>query len=166
MKTFKEFVSERMADPVNLAQRTSRIYGKKEKYGKWLTAEKGGHIPLKSYKSKEADSVFNRYDKVTNKIGGNALDNNNVEGRKKIQDTFSSKEMKISELTPTQPFVRTNDIEQLKNKVSEKYPSNIRIATHKGKHYILDGHHAIMAAQMRGEKSVQVKHINLDEYAK
>lgn len=38
---------------------------------------------------------------------------------------------------------------------------NISIATFRGKNYIMDGHHAIAAAALRGDRLVLVNHINL-----
>ena len=67
MLSFKQFNEERKVDPEKLAVRIAKKYGKKERYGKWLTAEKGKHVPLKSYRSKEAESVFNKFDRVARK---------------------------------------------------------------------------------------------------
>lgn len=156
MLSFKQFITERLVDPVKLAQRTAKIYGKKEKYGKWLRAEKGQHIPLKSYRAKEADSVFNKYDRVMRK-------KHKEYGREPIPDEhFTEKTFSIKDLRPTQPTVTTSDTEKLKSKI-EGSPEGITVATHKGQNYILDGHHRVMGAAMRGEKEVPVKHINLDD---
>lgn len=153
MLTFTQFVEERSVDPEHLAQRTARRYGKRKSFGKWEKVEKGGHIPLTSFNSRKVESVANREWNVREKLGHD-----------KFKAEHQTKQMKISDLKATQPFVRTNDVEKLKSKVSEKEPSHIRVVTHRGEHYIDDGHHAVMAAKMRGEKHVTVKHINLDEY--
>ena len=152
MITFKEFIIER-GNPVAVAQRAARIYGKKEKYGKWLTAEKGEHIPLKNYRAKEADSVFNRFDKKHPP--------NKITGRTELNP--GSKTHEIKNLTPTQPFVRTGDVEKLRSKVAQTNPTHISTASYKGKTYILDGHHAVAAAAFRGEKTITAqKHFELD----
>ena len=147
MLTFTEFLRER-ADPIALAQRTARIYGKKEKYGKWLTAEKGEHIPLKSFRAKESNAVESRYfskfyDRKTRSLKPPSAQNVTHE---------------IKSLTPTQPFVRTGDENILKDKVAEKNPTHISTATYKGKTYVLDGHHAVMAAALRGDKTIKANH--------
>lgn len=152
MLSFIQFIAER-ENPVAVAQRAAKIYGKKEKYGKWLTADKGEHIPLKDYRSKEADSVFNRFDKK--------FPPNKKTGRTDMSP--GSKTHDIKSLTPTQPFVRTGDVEKLKSKVSETNPTHISTASYKGKTYILDGHHAVAAAAFRGDKTVTAtKHYELD----
>ena len=144
---FKEFIKER-ADPVAVGQRAAKIYGKKEKYGKWLTADKGEHIPLKTFRAKESDAVERRYftkfyDKKNRKIG---------------EPTKQNVSHDIKSLTPTQPFVRTGDADILKAKVAEKNPNHISTASYRGKTYVMDGHHAIMAAALRGEKKITAHH--------
>lgn len=153
MLGFTEFLRER-ANPVALAQRTARIYGKKEKYGKWLTADKGEHIPLKSYRSKESDDVFRRFDKK--------FPPDKKTGRQNMTGS-GERTHEIKSLTPTQPFVRTGNEDTLKSKVANKNPTHIATASYKGKTYILDGHHAVMAAALRGEKTIKAhKHYELD----
>lgn len=152
MLSFKEFITER-ENPVAVAQRAAKIYGKKEKYGKWLTADKGEHIPLKNYRAKETDSVFNRFDKK--------FPPDRISGRTALNP--GSKKHDIKSLTPTQPFVRTGDVEKLRSKVSETNPTHISTASYKGKTYILDGHHAVAAAAFRGEKTITAQnHFELD----
>lgn len=169
MLSFIQFLEERLVDPEKLATRVARRFGKKEKYGKWLRTEPGGHIPLKTYRAKEADAVFNKSDRVRKKVGGkHTFDSSNREEHSKAlqryNDLHKKATMKISDLHPTQPFVSTHDPETLKKKIAEKNPGGIIVATHKGRHYVLDGHHRVMGAAMRGEKHVEVQHINLDEH--
>lgn len=152
MLTFLEFITER-ANPVAVAQRAARIYGKKEKYGKWLRADKGEHIPLKTYRSKESDAVFNRYDKK--------FPPNRVTGRNDFNP--GSKTHDIKSLTPTQPFVRTGDEDKLRTKIAQTNPNHIVTGSYKGKTYVLDGHHAVMAAALRGDKTITAhQHYELD----
>jgi hypothetical protein len=158
MLSFKQFNEERKVDPEKLAVRIAKKYGKKERYGKWLTAEKGKHVPLKSYRSKEAESVFNKFDRVARKHP----DYGKKHGA--VDHLFSHKKMEIKHFSPTQPFVRTDNPETLKKKIHGSSEGKVAIATHKGKHYILDGHHRVFAAALRGEKHIVVDHINLDEH--
>lgn len=169
MLSFLQYLEERKVDPEKLATRVARRFGKKEKYGKWLRTEPGGHIPLKNYRAKEADNVFNKSDRVRKKVGGkHTFDSSNSEEHtkalKRYNDLHKPATMNIRDLHPTQPFVSTHDPERLKKKIREKKPGGIIVAQHKGRHYILDGHHRVMAAAMRGEKTVDVHHINLDEH--
>lgn len=169
MKSFSEYLEERFQDPVKLAQRVSQIYGKKDqKYGSAVASRRFEHIPLKTYRARTADSVFSRYERVRKKIGGKDTLSPNREiqeaALQKVRDKFEKKTMNISDLHPTQAFVHTNDVEKLQSKIDDKNPSHVRVATHKGKFYILDGHHSVMAAKLRGEKTINVGHLDFDEY--
>jgi hypothetical protein len=147
-------INERLINPVALAQRAAKMYGKKKSYGKWFKAEKGGHIPLSSYNGRTVNSVERKSEHVYDKLGGS-------EG---YHQAHRPKTFEIRNLNATQPFVHTNDVEKLRNKISDTQPSHITVATHKGKHYIMDGHHAVMAAKLRGDKTITTKHIDLDKY--
>ena len=169
MRSFREYLEERFQDPVKLAQRVAARYGKKEqKYGRAVAARRFEHIPLKSYRARTADSVFSRYERVSKKIAGKDVYSPKREiqnaALQKVKDKFEKKTMSISDLHPTQPFVHTGDVEKLQGKIDDMNPSHVRVATHKGRHYILDGHHAVMAARLRGEKTIDVGHMNMDEY--
>ena len=96
------------------------------------------------------------------------MDSRDKEERAKAKETYdnlhSRKKMEIKDLHATQPFVRTNAVERLKSKVAESDPHHIHVVTHKGTHYIADGHHAVMAAKLRGDTHVTVNHIDLDKH--
>ena len=154
MKTLLEYLEERFQDPVKLALRVAARYGKKEKYGKVVRAERGNHIPLKSYNVRRSNSVENKAEKVYDKLGG----------ERQYYAAHVPASMNISDLNATQPLVRIDNQQTLKNKISDKSPSHVLVATHKGKHYIMDGHHAVMAARLRGEKTIDVRHLDLDKY--
>jgi hypothetical protein len=160
MKSFKEFLEERKVDPVKLAQRVARRYGKKTNYpgykdapdtdyeGEEWKPRVGTHIPLRSYKHMRRDEY-----------GSTAL-NRAYEKRKVTPE--KGKSFSIKDLHPTQPFVRTTDAGKLRKKISGTFGGTIHIATYKGKHYIMNGHHEVMGAAMRGEKSITATHHNLD----
>lgn len=165
MLSFKKFIEERSVDPIDLARRASAQYGKRTRYGYWESPIKGQHIPLSSFNSRTAEKVDDRRYAILKSFGHTAgkdreQDNKSIE---RYNSSFSPKTMSIKDLNATQPFVRTDDVEQLKNKLKNSSPDNIRIAQHKGKNYILDGHHSVMAAKLRGEKDISVNHINFDE---
>ena len=156
--SFKKFIEERMVDPVALAIRAANHLGKKRSYGKFLKAEKGKHIPLK-YNGRKAAAAGNRLWNVQQKMG--VADSK--EGERKFKALAKRETMNIKDLHATQPFVRTDDQEKLKSKVAETDPQHIHVVTHKGEHFIADGHHAVMAARLRGERTVSVLHTNLDD---
>ena len=73
----------------------------------------------------------------------------------------SNNVFKIKDLIPTQSHVRIDDMHRFRNKITGSDP--ISVATHEGKHYIMDGHHATFAARLRGETHIQAQHYNLDQ---
>ena len=152
MLSFVEFISERTADPVELAQRASRRFGKKTSYGKWDKVERGGHIPLSNFDSRKSGGAAMKLDRVHDELGSH------------FDKAHTQKKMNISDLSATQSHVKTSDVEKLRSKVADKSPQHVHVVTHKGIHYIADGHHAVMAAKLRGEKQIQVNHIDLDKY--
>lgn len=162
MKTFKQFITERKADPVELASRVARRFGKRSYFGPWMQAVKHQNVPLTSYNRKEAESASRRLDRYHSKIGMFKKETRDAAVQKMDSD-HKHREFHISELRATQPFNRVEDKGVLAGKVTNKNPTHIHVVTHKGKHYVADGHHAVMAAQLRGEKTVRVKHLNLDE---
>lgn len=165
MLSFIEFLEERTADPVELGQRVARRFGKKKSFGKWEKVEKGGHIPLSNFDARKSNSAGDKLWKVQKKLGMDSRDKEErAAGKQKYDNLHTRKKMEIKDLHATQPFVRTTDVDRLKHKVSEKDPSHIHVVTHKGVHYVADGHHAVMAAKLRGDKKVTVSHIDLDKH--
>lgn len=163
MITFKSFILERKVDPVELASRVARRYGKKTNYGKWLKAEKHQNIPLSSYNRKEVDSLERKHESYHKKIG--TFDRKRSEEALKTQkEHLSTEKMKIKDLHATQPFNRVEDKSKLSLKVNDHNPTHVHVVTHKGKHYVADGHHAVMAAHLRGDKEIMVNHLNLDNH--
>lgn len=144
MLTFKEFLSEKV-DPVALAHRAARIHGKHDADHGWLKAKKHTYIPLKQAPDHEVEHAMDKYGEVEHKVK---------------QKTST---LKIKDLHATQPFNKVEDHDKLRKKLTDKHP-HIHVVTHKGKHYIDDGHHAVMAARLNGHKEVTVKHTNLDEH--
>ena len=163
---FSEFntISERRVDPLALQQRVARIYGKKTKYGEfWDDAVKGQHIPLKPYNANTAYALENRFYDFVNSLGMNSRDPAiRAEAKKKLQSIQSTKTFNISDLIPTQPFTRHTDPAQTKEKLANLNPANIHVVRYKGKDFIADGHHSIMAAKLRGEKTVTARFTDLD----
>lgn len=163
MLSFSAFITERMTDPEVLATRASRIFGKKTSFGKWEKVEKGGHIPLSTFSSRNANAAAGALYKKQKQLNFDHKDPElRAKGRAEFERLHTKKHMKIADLHATQPFVRTNDPDKLKAKLSTTNPDHIHVVTHKGTHYISDGHHAVYAAHLRGEKTVPVSHINLD----
>jgi hypothetical protein len=57
----------------------------------------------------------------------------------------------IKDLVPSQEFTSW-DREKAKEKFKDNAP--IRVLFHKNKHYVIDGHHRIVAARLKGEKHI------------
>ena len=72
----------------------------------------------------------------------------------------------IAGLIPTQPFTRHDDQELTTQKLNNVAPEHIHVARYKNKNYILDGHHSIMAAKLRGERSITANVTDLDKISK
>jgi hypothetical protein len=155
MKSFIQFLEERKVDPVRLAKRVARRYGKRTDYpgyenkpdydsdGEEYKPRVGKHIPLRRYDAERADAAHEAFNKHRGK-------------------SEKGKTFQIKDLHPIQPFVRTTDRIKLRQKVAGT-GSDITIATHKGRHYIMNGHHEIMGAAMRGEKEITAtSYRNLD----
>ena len=68
----------------------------------------------------------------------------------------------IKDLYATQHHASIGDKDKLRSKISDTSPNHIHIITHKGKHFIADGHNAIMAAKLRGDSHIIANHTNLD----
>jgi len=167
MFKFSEFIFERNVDPVELGVRTSKIYGKRRSFGKWEKVVPGGHIPLSGYDRKHAESAAGRLDKVQQYLGMWSSDKPVRDaGFQVYNDAHVSDVMRIVDLLPTQPFVRTEDSSKLHSKIVDKSPTHIHVVTHKGVHYIADGHHSVMAAKLRGDDVVPVRRIDLDQFPK
>lgn len=153
MLSFKELL-ERYIDPVKLGKRVSKIYGTDiSPYEKWENVKKSGFIPLSSFDEDKSGDAAEKLDKVYNELG--------EDGFNKAQ---TKKSMNIKDLVASQPYVKTDDVNKLSSKIKETNPKHISVVTHKGIHYINDGHHAVMAAKLRGDKTVNVNHIDLDKY--
>jgi len=164
MISFKTFLTERKVDPVDLASRASTRFGKKTSFGKWEKVDKGGHIPLSSFNARKSNAAGDRLWKVQKKLGFDSRDKAERDAGRSVYDSsHETKKMLIKDLVATQPFVRTNDVEKLRVKVAETDPKHIHIVRHNSVDYIADGHHAVMAAKLRGDTHVPVRFINLDK---
>lgn len=146
-------MKQEKTDPVSLAKRTARMYGKRERFGYWEKTKKGEHIPLTSFDSKKIKSVVTREENLKSFLG-----------KDKFWNDHTVKTLKISDLKATQPFVRINDVDKLKSKIDDNAPSHVRVVKHRGVYYIDDGHHSIMAAKLRGEKYIEVNYFDMDQY--
>lgn len=154
MKSFKHFIIE--YTKADVASRFAKI-----KHG-------GSEIPIKGYDSDKADEVFDRLDDVKEKtIGKERLYKSGREESTKAHkefntNYFSQKTFNISDLKPLQSSIDVSSKERTENKFSS--PSTVRVATHNGEHYILDGHHSVAASLANRNKTIKAMHINLDEY--
>lgn len=150
MKTFKQFLEEaRKIGPLKLMQRARRRFSKpgtdieeiKDTRGN-ITRKKVNAlmIPL-NYDENVSNEIFNKIP---------------LNPGKEVKKTF-----KIRSLHPTQDSVRVDNDDILKSKIETKTP-NVRVATYKGKHYVVDGHHTVMGAMARGDTHIDAHHVDLD----
>lgn len=150
MKSFIQFITERLQSPEKVLQRAARRYGSKMKgsfkdpeFGK---LDKSKLIPLKKYDAKFANSAFDKYDRLD-----------------KSYTTRENVDLNIHDLHPGQKYVNVSDPKKLQQKVTSK-TDHIFVVKHKGKHVVLDGHHAIYAAWARGEKTIKATHyVDMDK---
>lgn len=164
---FLEFapLHERKVDPLALQQRVAKRYGKKSKaIGFWEPVVKGQYIPLTNYNASSANSFLNAVRKVFGAMGAYDRDRAISDAAlKKIDALYSYEELPIATLIPTQPFTRHSDPEISKQKISGTDPKKVVIIKFKNRNFINDGHHAVMAAKMRGDKTVTAKFLDLDQ---
>jgi len=159
----RDILDERKINPINLANRVGKRYGTEKDYGYYSSdTVPGDYIPLKSYNDdwvNEMELVFNDVYKSFDFYNLSAADR--VKVRLKLDNEAKSiKSLPINKLSATQPFVRIEDREILKKKVSSsKDIVVIKFADH---FFIRDGHHAVLAARLRGEKQIKAEVIDLD----
>lgn len=156
-------IAERKVDPVKLAQRVSRRYGTRTSFSKWEKVPKGGHIPLSSFDEKlSGDAAEALYD-FQERLGMEDRDKKVRDAaERKYQSMHRKVDVDIDRLVATQPYVLTQDVERLRSKIANVNPDHIRVVKHNGKYFVDDGHHAVVAAQLRGEKRIKVNMIDLD----
>jgi hypothetical protein len=161
MNLFELF--ERIKDPVDIAARAGKMYGKEKNYGydnSDTVPEK--YIPLKNFDeewvSAYEEALWNVYNETIPK-------NLSAEEIKKLRkdlekEASSIKNVPINKLYAGQPFVRIEDVEILKDKIASA--KEITVVLYSTKLFIRDGHHAVLAARLRGETTVPAKVIDLD----
>jgi hypothetical protein len=159
-----EILDERMVEPAALAQRVASRYGRRTHYGHWEAPIRGQNIPLRSYNASQAQAVHNRYldlrasqaQSIDPSLTGRER---NAAIGERFSSLFTPTEVDPRNLRATQPFVRINDPEQLRQKITQ--PGAIRVAIYRGVGYIVDGHHSVMGAMLRGDPLVRVSMVNL-----
>lgn len=163
---FSEFAPlyERKVDPHALQQRVARRYGKRSKeIGFWDPVIKGQYIPLKGYSASRAQAYVQHLHKLTNALGMSVRNSPDTQdaGRQKFKNLFTRTELPIADLVPTQPFNRYEDDEISREKLQNTSPKVV-IVKFRNNLLISDGHHAVMAAKMRGEKNINAEFLDLD----
>ena len=161
---FQYFFERRLADPVKLAQRVSRRHGTRTSFSQWEKVPKGGHIPLTSFDENLSSEAAEAWYDFQESIGLESTDAS-VRARAKViyNDAHVTKNVPIRSLYATQPYVMTQDVDKLAAKISQTKPTHIHVIKFKNKHFIADGHHAAMAAKLRGERTVSVNLLDLDK---
>ena len=159
-----EIIDERNVDPIDLARRTGKRYGTQQKDYGYTTSNtvQGKYIPLKSYDDNTVDKMEQEFYDVYNEFGWkDATSAERIKIRKKVeQEASTDQTVPIKKLKATQPFVRIEDLKILKNKVNTN--KKILVIKFVDDFYIRDGHHAVLAARLRGEKTIPAQVIDLD----
>ena len=160
---FSEII-ERSVDPVALATRAGKRYGDQEKdYGyPQSDTVKSKYIPLKNYNDDVVDEMEEEFNDIYKSLGFYELpDDQRRELRQQLDaEASTQREVPINKLHATQPFVRIEDLELLKNKIGDS--KTIVVIKFVDQLFVRDGHHAVLAARLRGEKTIQAKIIDLD----
>lgn len=142
-------ISERLVDPVALANRSGRRYGTEKDYGYYQSdTVPGKYIPLKNYDDDLAEEVYGAFFELR-KLDPEVL--------KRVSRTGN---VAIVKLNPMQPFVRIEDPELLRQKISSS--KSVTVMKYRNQLFLWDGHHAALAAKLRGEQTVPAKLIDLD----
>lgn len=156
-------LSERRVDPAQLAQRVAKRYGREKDYGYSTSGTKPGeYIPLKSYDDDLADALDSAFNSVYKKFD---FYNQPLEKRTQIRkrvdsESTENRTVSIKDLYAYQPFVRIEDPEILNKKI--KSSKQIIVIKFQNRLFIRDGHHAVLAARLRGEKQIPAQVIDLD----
>ena len=154
MKKFKTYLSE-LQDPIAFIQRASRRFGTKSDYeNHWEPVPVGEHIPLPGFDHQTATKVVDKLFDVRWQLGG-------IGPAKKSE---KQRTFEINKLLPTQPYNFTSNEDLLRVKMGQINPPNVFIVTHQGDDYIIDGHHSVMGARLRGDKTITARHLNLDNF--
>jgi hypothetical protein len=119
---------------------------------------------LTSFNSRRAEAVDKRRYSIINSLGHTAGEDPAKDrvSLKRYFKLFALQTMPIQNLTATQPFVRVDDVDRLRNKLEQTLPDNVRVARYRGVNYILDGHHSVMAARLRGDREIPVQFADFD----
>lgn len=164
MKIF-EILKERSVDPVDLAARVGRRYGTQDQDYGYDSSDtvKSKYIPLKSYNDDLVNEMEEELWELFSELGVLELPRGEQQARREkiTGEATSTGNVTINKLTATQPFVRIEDVEILKNKVASS--KSIKVMKYVNKLFIQDGHHAVLAATLRGEKTIQATIIDLDK---
>jgi hypothetical protein len=158
----EDLFNERKTDPTKLAKRTGSRYGKEKNYGYNQSGTiPGQYIPLKNYDDELVDDMEFAKHEMYKKFGWNPGDKNLPEIRKELEHIASSRhDIEIRKLYATQPFVRIEDPEVLKSKLDSN--KTISVTKYQNRYFIIDGHHAVLAAKLRGELLINAIILDLD----
>ena len=161
----KQTIEERVVDPVELAKRTAKRYGKEQDYGYSKSGTvPGQYVPLKGFDDDLVDEMEAAVHQVVKSLNQDPADRYYSAARKKLVSTAKPQTVEINSLTPTQPFVRIEDEDTLRDKISTN--KRIPIMKYKNRLFIRDGHHAVFAAKLRGENTVEADVVDLDSFVK
>jgi hypothetical protein len=168
MLTFKNFLDEiRKVDPAKLADRVFSRFG-----SIGVDPEEGEHVfevPISNYKDENSEIFDDADSKVHNKISKNSSSKDGIENVRYVTGELDKrkerKTLKISDLVPIQPSVSVRNKNELEDKLNDT-GRVISVAKINGKHYIKDGHHAVAAAMLNGNKDIDADVVDYDKILK
>jgi hypothetical protein len=153
---------KRNADPIKLAQKLGKKYGTEKNYG-YDTSKTipGQYIPLKNYNDDLVDDMEYMKNQLYKRFGWEPGIKNIAEIRKQLADIAESNQyVEIKKLVATQPFVRIEDEDLLKQKIETN--KTISVTRFQNRYFVVDGHHAVLAANLRGERLINANVLDLD----
>ena len=158
MLKFAQFLEERN---VNMARYVPRVLRLK-KFKVALrpdaeTGEKTYQVPIPGYKDEHFDKYDSAENQVYNKFSKTSPSKDPLDTTDHVYNNLNKHAVRqtvnVKDLLPTQDYVSFRNGQELKNKLGDTSRS-ISVAKINGKHYIRDGHHAVAAALLRGDKTI------------
>lgn len=156
MISFVKFLEERNVNLPRFAVRAfKRLRGTLRPDAE--TGEKTYQVPIPSYKDEHFDKYDSAENQVYNKFSKTSKSREPLDVTDHVYNKVAQHAVRqpvhIKDLLPTQEYVSFRNGKELKDKLGDTSRA-ISVAKINGKHYIRDGHHAVAAALLRGDKTI------------
>ena len=152
MKTLKQFIEEANKRPLSRSQEILGYLGHKSPTGR--------HVMLR-----KAQRHINQ--EISDKYPTHPLGYENAVAKLSFYDPLvRKKKFKVKDLIPIQGAVDAVGVNDKMTgaKLGSKGP--IRVATYKGKHYVVDGHHRWFGAKLNRDEEIEAYHHEVPEKKK